>query len=499
MLTINDILIELRSNNSSKYKMSVLEKYKDNELFQRVLSYTYNPYVQYHLKQVPEYVDAMNETGTYNSLESALDFLDKLSERVITGNEAKGTLSVVIDHLSPSDAEVIRLVLDRNLDCGISEKTINKIIPNLIPEIPYMRCEKSTEKTLSKIKFPAVVQLKADGSFINIIKHNKNVYCMTRNGTLVYISKVSEFFQNITHDEDNFVLMGEIVLFKDGKPLPRKTGNGLINSYAKREATRQSILDKQKALVKSGKGASTTFKKLSNELHTREEDWKLTESMMEIDVWDYVPYDKWKECKYDSPYTVRFEQAQSLVKECPFMNPIMTIKIDSLVEATTFARNMMNQGLEGGVVKNLHGIWEDGTSKDQIKLKDVIEADLIIVDYLAGEGDFTGGIGALIGKTSDGLLISSVSSGLTREDRGLERVDEEDMAKGLRFRSDYKSIDDFFEAVYKNQIMAVKANALSKSDENDYWTLSHPVYIEVRTDKNYADTLERLQGDNIEN
>lgn len=495
---INDILIELRESSSSKYKISVLEKHLDNELLKKVLLYTYTPYSQYHIKQLPEIVSVMNEGDEYISLESGLEFLDKLSNREITGNDARLQLSYIVDNMRVEDAQVLLRIVDRNLDCGINDATINKVFKGLIPEIPYMRCEKYTDKTVSKITYPAYIQLKADGSFINIIKHNKNVYCMSRSGTVIHIGKVSEFYQNMIAD-DNFVIMGEVVLVDKNGVMPRKTGNGLINSYAKRETTRQSILDKQKELVKKGKGASSTFKKLANDLHAKEEEWKMIENSMQIECWDCVPYEDWERGIYPNvPYETRFEHnLKELIKECPFITPIWTEVVNSLDEAQKFARNRFKEGLEGGVLKNKLGIWEDGTSKDQIKIKAVREADLLITSYVPGEGDFEGGIGALIGYTSDNLLVSSVGSGLTREGRGLERVDENDMAKGIRLRNDIISIDDFFEKEYNNQIMAVKYNELSKSDENEYWTLSHPVFVEVRTDKFVADTLERLQDKGI--
>ena len=495
-MNIYDIILELRADNSTKYKSTVLEKYKANELFQRVLQYTYSPRKQFYIKQIPDYVPSMNE-GVTSDLDVVFRLLDKLANREISGNDAKGIVSATLDSLTDKDAEVFKLILDRSLDCGISEKSINKVWKNLIEEVPYMRCEKLSDKTKKGINYPALVQLKADGSFINIIKHNKDIMCMTRNGTTVHIGKVAEFFHNVTPELDNFVMMGEMVLIKNGLPLPRKTGNGLINSYAKREATRQSILDKQKALIKNGKGASTTFKKLSKELHEREIDWASTEQMMVIDVWDMVPYNDWSNGKYVAPYIDRLTSVKIISEQCPFISKIETMEVNSFNEAMSFARQRMQDGLEGGVLKNLHGIWEDGTSKDQIKIKAVLDADLLITGYTLGDGDFEGGIGSLIGQTSDGLLITNVSSGLTRHDRGLERVDEEDMSKGIRLRSDIKDINTFFEETYNDKIMAVRFNDLSKSDDNDYWTVTHGVFEEVRFDKSVADTLERLQGEKL--
>ena len=280
---INEIFEQLREDNSGNYKISVLKEHQDNELLQKVLLYTYSPFKQYYIKQIPTADSTMNDSGQYMDMDALFYFLDVLSRRDISGNDMRDQVSYTMDHLHPSDAKVFYHILDRSIDCGMSAKTVNKVWNKLIPEIPYMRCEKLNDKTKKNINYPAVVQLKADGTFINIIKHDKTVSCMTRNGTEFSINKVNTYFEHILTDIDNFVITGEMVLYKDGKVLERKVGNGMINSYIKREATRDSLLQKQKDLISKGKGATKAFTKLIDDLHTKEQEWKEIERSIVIE------------------------------------------------------------------------------------------------------------------------------------------------------------------------------------------------------------------------
>jgi len=489
---ILDIFKELRADNSATYKLNTLKKYKDNEQLKEVLLATYTPFKQYYIKQIPEFVSGMNETGTFITLDQAMQFLEKLSKRELTGNAAREQLSYTIDHMEQDDAEVLRLILDRSVDCGISHKTVNKVWKGLIGEIPYMRCEKLTDKTKKGIKYPALVQLKADGTFVNVIKHNKVVSCMTRNGTEFHVGKITEYFERVLSDIDNFVITGEVVLYKDGKVLDRKTGNGRITSYVKRETTRASILEKQKKLVDNGKLESAAFKKLSKDLTDKELEWIETEDMLVLEGWDLIEYSDWAAGKSDTPYTERFDKFKEISKDCPFLDIIPTQTINNFEEAQSFANQMMSEGLEGGVLKNINGHWENKTSKNQIKLKAERDADLLCIGYTPGTGDNEGGIGSLVCVTDDRLLEVSIGTGLSRDDRGLQRVDENDMSQGLKLRDDIISIDKFFDDTYKDKIIQAVYNEVINSNGKDTHSLFLPVYQGVRFDKDTADTLPRL-------
>ena len=42
------------------------------------------------------------------------------------------------------------------------------------------------------------------------------------------------------------------------------------------------------------------------------------------------------------------------------------------------------------------------------------------------------------------------------------------------------------------RIISVEFNDIVKSENNDYYALSHPAFIEIRNDKDETDTLEKV-------
>ncbi|NCB13632.1 MAG: hypothetical protein EOM78_18635 [Erysipelotrichia bacterium] len=105
MREIYDIIQELRANNSSNYKQEVLEKYKDNERLKKFLIYVYSPRINYYMTKLPDselfrhYTDNLDEENFYEPL-------DKLKNRVVTGNSAKDMFS---EHLSFCGADLWHL------------------------------------------------------------------------------------------------------------------------------------------------------------------------------------------------------------------------------------------------------------------------------------------------------------------------------------------------------------------------------------------------------
>ena len=487
-MEISSIIDILKSNNSAKFKEETLLKFKEHPAFSNFLNYVYNPFIKYNIKQIPDYTS----NGKNCKIEEVLPVLQKFIDKEVSGNNAKDLLCETLSSLNPTDAYLFESIINRTVDAGFSVKTINKVWKNLIPTIPYMRCDKLTTKTAKNITYPALVQLKADGTFMNTIKHKKESYNMTRNGTLFYITKVNEYLDRVLTHIDNINIIGEAIVVRDGRPLERKEGNGLINSYMSRDETRASYLEKQRALVNSGKINSGAFKKSVEDLKKLEDTWLQTERDLVLQVWDIVEYDKWVLGLDKTPYKDRLEILKDIVKDCPFMEVIETLEVNSLAEAENFGRQKMLDGFEGAVLKSYNMIWEDKTSKYQLKIKAELDADLRVIGYTPGEGVFEQGIGALTCVTSDNLLEVSVGSGFKRDERGLVRVDENDATLGLKLRDDITDIDSFYIEMYHDKIVTIKYNEAIKSAGKQLYSLFLPVFIEVRNDKDEADTLKKL-------
>jgi ATP-dependent DNA ligase len=134
------------------------------------------------------------------------------------------------------------------------------------------------------------------------------------------------------------------------------------------------------------------------------------------------------------------------------INVVPSKIVNNEQEAIEYAKAMIAQGKEGAVLKNISAVFKDGTSTEQVKLKAVLDADLICTGWYFGKegSEFEHGIGGFNMKTSCGNLKVNVGSGLSREQRGLEPIDKNDISKGLKVISGF----DFNQ--YTGKIMAIE-------------------------------------------
>jgi DNA ligase-1 len=176
--------------------------------------------------------------------------------------------------------------------------------------------------------------------------------------------------------------------------------------------------------------------------------------------------------KPTTKYVDRFAKLRSILEDVG--SPIELIpyrEVWLLREALEQTQEWMTAGFEGAILKDKSGVFKDGTSKHQLKLKLEISIDVRIVGFKEGrvgtkrEQTF----GALEYATDDGKIRGFVS-GFT--DKQLEELNENRTA-------------------YIGKIMAVTCNDITKGRDNDYYALSHPRFDEIRNDKDTTDTLER--------
>jgi ATP-dependent DNA ligase len=127
---------------------------------------------------------------------------------------------------------------------------------------------------------------------------------------------------------------------------------------------------------------------------------------------------------------------------------------------------MLSEGQEGIILKDAKSIWENKRSKGQIKFKGELETDLRVVDIQLGTGKYEGMLGAIVCESSDGIVKVNVGSGFNDEQR--------------------KTLD------YIGKIVAVKYNARIKNKQGEE-SLFLPVFVEVREDKNDADSSGEIK------
>ena len=433
-----DILNELATTSSRNDKIAILKKHESNALFKRVVWLALHPRIQFYIRKIPDY--NAEEFGPIQ-LEWALDQLMKFNTRELTGNSAVSHLAYTLSHLTPANAEVISRILAKDLKCGVDDSSVNKAWPKFIPEYPYMRC--SLMKGVKIDKWPwkkgILSQIKADGMFCNI-NHDPdgNVSLVSRSGSTMpsepftaLHEEIKKFFPTNTQTH------GELLVMKNNSVLPREIGNGILTS-----------------VLKGGSFESDETPVLL--------------------VWDQIAFGADSDSR---PYVDRYVALRDQVQKSTLCAMIETRVVHTLDEAYAHYSEMLALGMEGTILKNPEGMWKDGTSKDQVKLKLEVDVDLLITGFTAGKGKNEITFGSITCQSSDGQLVVNVSGFKDKKERGLLTRQE---------ISDKK--DQFI-----GTIMTVRANAvMPPTKSNPLYSLFLPRFTEFRSDKTEADSLQQV-------
>ena len=132
-----DIINNIKNTQGTNAKLALLRTYSTDEMYRKVLFYTYNPFFNYYIRKIPS-VKSEHYSHLTRNVNDMFILLDNLRERVFTGNLA---IDMVAEFIKGSDAklaEVLILILGRDLKMGINTTSINKVITNLIPTFDFM-------------------------------------------------------------------------------------------------------------------------------------------------------------------------------------------------------------------------------------------------------------------------------------------------------------------------------------------------------------------------
>ena len=440
---INTLLEQISETSSRKQKELILNQNQDNKLFKEVVRLALDPFVQFYQRKIPEYTPA---TAAGMTLREAIDSLEKLSTRQVTGNAAIEHLRLTLSSVNASDAKVIEKIIQKDLRCGVAEASANKTWTNLVLEYPCMLASAFDQKLIDKMPLPAFVQLKLDGMRFNAVVKNGVVEFRSRSGKEIQINdpvfnrpflKMAEAMKL-----SEVVFDGELLVVDSaGKPLDRKTGNGILNKAVK-------------GTQSAPEGAA-----------------------VRAVLWDYIPLADFQKEVYAVPYKARLHElykAIIAVKDigsiCHLIDIVETTEANSIDEVRRSFEKYLEAGQEGIILKSKDMIWENKRSKSQVKFKGEEECDLMCVGWEKGTGKNANRLGALVLESADGQIRTNVGTGFSDAQR-----------------------DEITAEIAIGKIVAVKYNAKIKDRNSDTWALFLPVFVELREDKLVADSFKDVK------
>lgn len=437
----------IKNTASTNQKLEILKDYitglDEWELaqFKTFSSMVYSYKYVYGIKKIPK-VEHTNPTD-FCDLHWVMGAFLQFNDRKLTGNNAIAMLTKILESsASKSIVELAKMLVNRTFDCGMSITSVNKAFGyKLIPEHLVMKQEAATDKLLDKFTYPAYSQMKMDAIRIEIGLSDNKVIMYTSGGLPITtgndeLDKIMLGALDIYRRHkniDKIYLDGEMIfLDKEGKHLPRKISNGIANRC----------------------------------IHGSKEVIEVHE--IQFAVWDILTEEE-KAGTVKTPYKEKFELLQEIVAE---LNTTVyaipeTIIINNKQEAIDIAIRYVKAGLEGSIVKDFTGHYQQKRVKYQLKLKAARQIEMRVVGYnYSVDNKYDGLIGSIQCMTDDKKLAVDVS-GLTDDERK-EYIDNPIIGK----------------------VVTIEFNEIITKENEVIKSLFLPRIIEVRIDKDETDTLE---------
>lgn len=382
-----DVIARLEADNSRLAKEEILTEAAEQgltEFFDGVRMCLDNLYT-FGVKQVPEKTE---EHGQGLSWENFRQLAEALYRRELTGHAARDAIKLAMDVATRDQWDYYRRILIKDLRCGVSEKTVNKVLKKFkdIPPVPVFECMLAHDGANheNKIVGKKLVEPKLDGvRCLTVIDYeNRTVTQYTRNG------KVLENFTHITE------YLGQY-----------------INEFG-----RSMILD--------GEVVSSSFQALMKEVHRKE---NVQAGDARLVLFDCIPLIEFKQGASVMGLKRRREFLKNwsnIFADSGFIEIVSQREFDlniltDEIEFQDYNKEMVDAGYEGILIKDPDSKYECKRSTAWLKQKPFIEVSLTVVGYEEGTGRNQGRLGALICEgEDDGKSIGvNCGSGFSDDDR----------------------------------------------------------------------------------
>ena len=348
--------------------------------------------VTFGVKQVPERSDVL--TGQGLSWEVFKELADKLANRELTGHAARDAIELAMSVATTEQwNDWYRRILIKDLRCGVSEKTVNKVVPGTVPVFTCALAHDSA-KHEKKMTGKKQIEIKLDGvRVITIIQGNK-VEMFSRNG---------KQFHNFGH------IIAELEAVVAEYPVPYP-------------------------LVLDGEVMSSDFQDLMKQVH-RKDGKQSTDAVLHL--FDTIPLGCFRNGVWDKPQSFRSEITKHWVEEHKDVLEHVTaldwetVDLDTPEGNARFVelnKKAVEGGYEGVMIKDIDAPYECKRTHAWLKAKPFIEVTLEVIDVEEGTGRNQGRLGAFVCEgIDDGKDIRvNVGSGFTdsnRDDFWSNRVD----------------------------------------------------------------------------
>ena len=374
-----DFVTEITASNAKKYKQDVLQRYKDDSVVHRYLKIAFDPYAVYGIstKKLHKSVPATSIIGIH----SIFELFTYLTQHNTGTDQIVGLCQDFLDGVAAWDresADLLEKLICKDLSIGCEAKTINSVIPGLIPTFEVQLAQKYFEKPERVEGKTFAITTKIDGGRIIAIKDPA--------GTVSFYTRAGQKYEGLVDLEAAFsdsiwpngiVLDGEITILNDA---------GIPSKEAYKKAMKITRADGDKHGLK-------------------------------MKVFDILTYDEWINQKCEHTY----DQRRMLLNNLGYCYRSSYFELlPELYRGTDTSKilELLEEAIansEEGVMINIcDAMYEFGRTWNLMKVKKMNTLDLQVVDYEEGSGRLAGTLGAIHVRYKDGNIVK-VGSGFSDE------------------------------------------------------------------------------------
>lgn len=397
----------------------------------------YNPYETFGVKQIP---DSVGITGAENPWEEFFDLLQELSDRRRTGNDAREAIQEMSYRFDSDEWNLfLAPILRRDMRCGISTTTFNKVVKKTHYEIPVFSCQLATNSEgRPEMKGIKRLEPKLDGVRVLMAVGfpdygGINIVCYSRNGKI---------FENFKHIEEQ------------------------IENYA--DHLRNAVGVKNGGFVLDGEVVGNSFQELMRQAR-RKEDVQNDDSVFHI--FDVIPIEDFLRGHWNAQLSKRLailEKMQPTIDKMANVELLPHIQVDLDTEEGQqtlhkYAQDMVAAGYEGIMIKDLDAPYECARSKSWLKWKPTITVDLEVIGIEQGTGRNKDRLGALVCSGNDHGKDITVNAGSGFSDKERKQL--------------WEDRNTIF-----GRTVEIMADAITQNQDGTY-SLRFPRFVRFRDDK----------------
>lgn len=378
---------EIMSENRRLHKIATLEKYKDDEDIKYYLNFLFNPYITTGIseKKIAKLKSFTLDRDIVLPSATIFNMLDYIKIYNTGADNFLETMKDTLDKIVPLECQdLFCKILAKNLPLGVDVKTINKVMPKLIPTFNVMLANKyfDNPKIVEGKRF--ALTTKIDGGRIIAIKKNGEVKFYTRQGQeyegLVDLKEEMEKYM-----PDDICLDGEITLLD---PYTQSDIPDFIED---------SLFDVSPRICTCTKLSSKEQYQKTMKI-TRRDGEKHGVKML---VFDYMDADEFENQRCSRPYCSRNRDLYALLEgsDHKFVYfeklPLLYVGEDTN-EITKWLNTNISNGEEGVMINIWDAPYDFKRTNNLLKVKKMNDIDLEVIGFEEGSNKYSGTLGALL-------------------------------------------------------------------------------------------------------